>query len=236
NSERAENQKAHDIRAVIANPPYGAGQESANDDNQNLKYPKLDEAIANTYAAHSTAGYKNSLYDSYIRAFRWASHRIKDKGVICFVTNGPFIDGNAADGMRKTLVDEFSSIYVFNLRGNQRTSGETSRREGGKIFDSGSRATIAITLLVKNPAKQTPGKLFYYDIGDYLSREEKLAAIKEFGSVAGIPWRQVTPNARHDWINQRGEDFQAFQVLGDKKGKDESPIFATYSLGLSTNR
>lgn len=236
NSERAEKQKAHDIRVVIANPPYSAGQDSANDDNQNLKYPKLDEAIANTYAAHSTAGYKNSLYDSYIRAFRWASDRIKDKGVICFVTNGSFIDGNAADGMRKTLVDEFSSIYVFNLRGNQRTSGETSRREGGKIFDSGSRATIAITLLVKNPAKQTPGDLHYYDIGDYLSREQKLAAIEEFGSVVGIPWRQVAPNARHDWINQRGEDFQAFQVLGDKRGKDESPIFATYSLGLSTNR
>ena len=236
NSERADKQKAQDIRVVVANPPYSAGQDSANDDNQNLKYPKLDEAIANTYAAHSTAGYKNSLYDSYIRAFRWASDRIKDKGVICFVTNGSFIDGNAADGMRKTLVDEFSSIYVFNLRGNQRTSGETSRREGGKIFDSGSRATIAITLLVKNPAKQTPGKLLYYGIGDYLSREQKLDTIKEFGSVASVPWMEIVPNSKHDWINQRGDEFKTFQVLGDKRRKDESPIFATYSLGLSTNR
>ena len=141
----------------------------------------MDEAIRNTYAARTTVTNKNSLYDSYIRAIRWASDRIEEQGIICYVTNGSFLDSNAADGLRKCLCDEFQSIYIFNLRGNQYTSGELSRKEGGKIFGSGSRLPVAITLLVKNPAKADQKcKLYYHDIGDYLKREEKLNIIKNY--------------------------------------------------------
>ena len=150
NSKRAKRQKKTPITVIIGNPPYSAGQRSENDANKNTKYPQLDERIQKTYAVDSSATNKNSLYDSYIRAFRWASDRIGDKGIICFVSNGGYIDGNAMDGFRKCLAEEFTDIYCFSLRGNQRTSGETSRREGGKIFGSGSRAPIAITLLIKN--------------------------------------------------------------------------------------
>jgi predicted helicase len=150
NNERLERQKQLPIQVIIGNPPYSAGQDSANDDNANEKYPTLDAAIRDTYAARSTAKLKNSLYDSYIRAFKWAALRLGDRGVVAFVTNGGFLESNVADGMRQTLVEEFSAVHVFNLRGNQRTAGELSRREGGKIFDSGSRATVAITVLVKN--------------------------------------------------------------------------------------
>ncbi|MCK9183591.1 MAG: hypothetical protein M0P13_12045, partial [Fibrobacteraceae bacterium] len=126
------------------------GQKSANDNAQNQHYPRLDARIAETYAAESSATNKNALYDSYIKAFRWASDRLsKDGGVIAFVSNGAWIDGNAMEGFRKSLQAEFDKIYVFNLRGNQRTSGELSRREGGKIFGSGSRTPIAITVLVR---------------------------------------------------------------------------------------
>lgn len=232
NSERAAKQKSLPITVIVGNPPYSAKQESANDTNQNLAYPLLDSRIESTYAGQSTAANKNSLYDSYIRGIRWASDRIGEKGIVCFVTNGGFIDGNAADGLRKTLIDEFSSLYVFNLRGNQRTSGETSRREGGKIFDSGSRATIAISLLVKNPAKDTPGKLHYHDIGDYLSREEKLQTIQEQGSIAETPWQSVAPNERHDWINQRGDKFQDFAPLNDAP----NAVFRVRSRGVETSR
>ena len=138
--ERAEAQKALDIRVVIGNPPYSAGQGSTNDDNANIAYPSLDSRISSTYARMSNATNKNRLYDSYIRAVRWASDRVGDKGIVAFVSNGGFIDSSSADGLRKTLVNEFSEIFVLNLRGNQRTAGEQSRREGGKIFGSGSRA------------------------------------------------------------------------------------------------
>jgi predicted helicase len=236
NNQRVVSQKQREIRVIIGNPPYSAGQTSENDNNKNLKYESLDDRIRSTYAEHSTATNKNSLYDSYIRAIRWASDRIKEKGIVCYVTNGSFIDGNAMEGLRKCLTDDFSAIYCFNLRGNQRTSGETSRREGGKIFGSGSRAAIAITLLIKNPQKTRPCELFYHDIGDYLSREEKLTLIANFSSLKSIQWDKLTPNDQHDWINQRNEDFASFMAMGDKKDDTEKTIFEVYSGGVQTNR
>jgi predicted helicase len=150
NSQRRKRQKKLDIRVIVGNPPYSAGQTSANDNNQNIEYEALDERIRNTYAKHSSSSNKNTLYDSYVRAIRWASDRVGKSGVVAYVTNAGFLEANTGDGLRKCLHDEFDRIYVFHLKGNQRTSGERSRREGGKIFGGGSRAPIAITLLVKN--------------------------------------------------------------------------------------
>ncbi|MFM6860613.1 MAG: Eco57I restriction-modification methylase domain-containing protein, partial [Dolichospermum sp.] len=214
-NQRVINQKQNDITVIIGNPPYSAKQENSNDNNQNLKYQKLDEKIANSYAKYSTATNKSSLYDSYIRAIRWASDRIKDKGIVCFVTNGSFLDSNSADGLRKCLVDNFTSIYYFNLRGNGRTSGETCRKEGHPLFAAlggkgGSLAPIAITVLIKNPDKKQETKLFYHDIGDCLKRSEKLDIIKGFGDVSTIQWSEITPNENYDWINQRNDDFESF--------------------------
>ncbi|MDD5263026.1 MAG: DEAD/DEAH box helicase family protein [Methylacidiphilales bacterium] len=240
NNQRVKRQKASPIRVVIANPPYSSGQTSENDGNKNLKYPQLDERIRSTYAERSTATNKNSLYDSYIRALRWASDRIADRGIVSFVSNGSFIDGNAMEGVRACLAEEFSTIYVFNLRGNQRTSGETSRMEGGKIFGSGSRASIAISVFIKNPEKKGPCELFYHDIGDYLSREEKLEIITKFQSINGLHqerrWESLQPNANHDWINQRDEVFETFVSLGDKKDENSKVFFENYSSGVKTNR
>ncbi len=172
-------------------PPYSSGQDSANDNNANEKYLHLDAAIRDTYASRSTATNKNSLYDSYIRAVKWATLRIKDRGVIAFVTNGGFLDSNTADGMRHALAAEFSVIHVVNLRGNQRTAGEQSRKEGGKVFDAGSRATVAITVLVKDPAKTGVATIHYTDIGSYLTRGEKLRRIAEAGALSAEPVNPV---------------------------------------------
>ena len=236
NSERARHQQTLPITVVVSNPPYSVGQGSENDNNKNLRYQKLDEWIRTTYAARSTATLKNSLYDSYIRAFRWATDRIGDRGVVCFVTNGAFIDSGSADGFRKTLADECSAIWCFNLRGNQRTAGEVSRREGGKIFGSGSRTPVAITLLVKNPGHTGPAVIRYHDIGDYLSREEKLAKVASFSDVTGVTWQQIMPNNAGDWINQRSDVFESFTPVGDKKGAAGEALFVTYSNGVKTNR
>lgn len=236
NNKRVAKQSKQDIRVIIGNPPYSGGQDSENDDNKNLKYPHLDESIRQSYALHSKATNKNSVYNSYIRAIRWATDRIKDKGVICFVSNGSFIDGNAMDGVRKCLIDDFTSLYLFNLRGNQRTSGEVSRREGGKIFDAGSRNTIAISLLIKNPESKKKGQLFYHDIGDYLNRDQKLKIIQDFGDFKNMEWKTIKPNDSHDWINQRDAAFDGFIPLGDKKGNDDCTVFDLYSRGLATAR
>ncbi len=241
NGERVKNLCKQDIRVIIGNPPYSVGQKSANDNNQNEAYPYLDERIADTYAKNSTATNKNSLYDAYIRAFRWASDRITDNGILAFVTNGSYIDNNAMTGFRQSLMGEFDTIYCFNLRGNQRTSGELSRREGGKIFGSGSRTPIAIIILVKKknrPAGQQ-ATLHYHDIGDYLSREQKLDIITGFGNYSAIPWQILTPDEHGDWLNHRTSGYEKFLPIGDKatKGKnDTKAAFSLFSRGVATAR
>jgi predicted helicase len=239
NSARRKRQKTLDIRVIMANPPYSVGQRSENDNNDNVEYPHLDARIRRTYGDRSKATTTKGLYDSYIRAIRWASDRIGERGVVSFVTNAGFLDAAGADGMRQCLADEFSSIYVCHLRGNQRTSGELSRKEGGKIFGGGSRAPVAISLLVKNPTAARPAQIHYYDIGDYLTREEKLAKLSEFQSIAGISdadaWRTITPDAHGDWLKQRADSFGEFVVLGDKKS-EQLTLFENYSQGVLTAR
>ena len=240
NSSRRQRQKALDIRVIVGNPPYSAGQNSANDNNANVAYPSLDSRIRQTYAAQSTATLKNALYDSYIRAIRWGSDRLGDAGVMAYVSNAGWIDGNATDGLRKCLAEEFSSLYVFHLRGNQRTSGELSRKEGGKIFGSGSRAPIAITLFVKNPNAEEHGKIYFHEIGDYLAREEKLAKVHAYHSIEGISvaggWVEIEPDQHGDWLKQRDDSFDQFLKIGDKKDKKNSSLFENYSSGIKTNR
>jgi predicted helicase len=214
-------------------PPYSAGQDSANDLNANLKYPTLDKRIAETYAKRSTATNKNSLYDSYLRAFRWATDRVGDHGVVAYVSNGGWIDGNTADGVRLSLADEYSRIYVYNLRGNQRTSGELSRKEGGKVFGSGSRNTVAIFIGVKDPVHTGPCEVRYRDIGDYLTRERKLEIVAG-GDLESVEWQPITPNEHGDWISQRSGDFGTWPAIGDRNGTPT--VFASYSRGLATGR
>ncbi|HKM36608.1 MAG TPA: type ISP restriction/modification enzyme [Thiopseudomonas sp.] len=240
NSARRKRQQQLDIRVIIGNPPYSVGQESANDNNTNVVYSKLDKQIETTYAKASSATLQRNLYDSYVRAIRWSSDRIKDRGVIGFVTNASFVDGNSMDGLRKCLVKEFSNIYIFHLRGNQRTSGERSRKEGGKIFDSGSRAPIAISILVKNPKNTISGQIFFHDIGDYLNRNEKLEAIADLHSIKGISkrqgWQTIIPDEFGDWLNQRDPNFDSYISLGDKRNKQTPVVFENYSQGILTSR
>ncbi len=236
NNKRVIRQNKSDIRVILGNPPYSVGKESQNDASQNVPYPHLDDRIRQTYAELSSAALKRNAYDSYSRAFRWASDRIHDKGIVCFVSNGSLLGKNSMDGMRKSFANEFSSIYCFNLRGDAHTSGEERRREKGNVFGEGTKTSIAITCLVKNPEKLGNCRLYYHDIGDYLSREEKLAKVKEAASIKGIKWLSIVPNADGDWIHQRDPAFAQFIPLGDKSSKTETPVFVTYSLGLVTNR
>lgn len=243
NSKRVQDQQKTPVRIIIGNPPYSVGQKSANDNAQNQAYPKLDKRIADTYAKLTDATNKNSLYDSYIKAFRWSTDRLdpKNGGIICFVSNGAWLDGNSTDGFRKSLEKEFDSIYVFNLRGNARTSGELRRKEAGNVFKEGSRTPISITLLVKNPeSKKEKAEIFYKDIGDYLTREDKLKIVEENKTFLNknLELSTLQPNEHGDWINQRGNVFNNYIALGEKKGDNvlNSFFIPFYSNGLKTQR
>ena len=246
NSANVEQQLKAPIRVIIGNPPYSIGQKSANDNAQNQSYEMLDKRIADSYVKESAATSTKSIYDLYIKAFRWASDRLsmnkEEGGVVAFISNGAWIDGNANDGFRKCLEREFSAIYVFNLRGNQRTSGELSRKEGGKIFGSGSRTPIAITLLVKKPHQTADNRatIYYHDIGDYLSREEKLKIVHNFKSICSpkLNWTILQPNEHGDWINPRNEGFSELIPLAPEKKFDTKTqsAFNTFSLGVASGR
>ncbi len=241
NSKRVQKQRQAPIRVILGNPPYSAGQKSENDNAKNQPYPRLDSKIAGTYVHRSSATLSKSVYDSYIRAFRWATDRLDETnggGIVAFVSSAGWLDSNAMDGFRKCLESEFSAAYIFNLRGNQRTSGELSRKEGGKIFGSGSRTPIAITLLVKNPVHKDKAIIRYHDIGDYRSREEKLEIIANKKSILSpaMNWNILTPNEHGDWLNQRNNLFGSFIHLGDKDKNNKHCVFAVYSGGLLTSR
>jgi predicted helicase len=241
NSARRKRQKALDIKVIIGNPPYSVGQKNANDDAKNIPYPALRKSLQDTYI-HRSKSNARSVYDSYILAIRWASDRLEKSGsgVIGFVSGSGFIEKPAMDGMRKCLKDEFSSLYIINLRGDVRKNmlSKGVAKEGGNIFDSGSMTGIAISFFVKNPDAEEHGKIYYYDVGDDLTSQDKKNILQQLGSKNALDgkWVSIFPNEEADWIKQRDAGFSQYLPLGDKQGVEENTIFENFSLGIATNR
>ena len=233
NNQRIARQKSLDIRVVIGNPPWSA--------TNNRAYPSIDGQVRKRYAEFSRLVNLNRLYDPYVRAIRLASDWIlggENGGIVAFVTNGGFIDSNSFDGFRMAITEEFDAVYCYNLRGDQRTSGDMSRREGGKIFGSASRAGVAILFLVKKPGSSAPETdipIHYRDIGDYFSREQKLSLLRP-SRLAETEWESIRPNEHYDWINQRSSIFSSLRPLAGKRHRGLEPIFLQETLGLVTSR
>ena len=244
NSGRRTRQKETDIRVIVGNPPWSAGQRSANDNAANQKYPGVDARIGESYARHSSATNKNALYDSYIRAIRWASDRVGTSGVIGFVTGSAWLERVVADGMRKCLSEEFSNLYVFHLRGDIRKNMLSGGKagEGENVFGQGSMTGCAVTIFVKNPEAKEHGCILFRDIGNDLITEEKLDTIRKFGSTHGITkangWTRIVPDAKHDWLSQGDTEFDRFMMSGSKEKQYElnERVFLNYSRGIATNR
>lgn len=228
NNERLKKQQEVPITAIISNPPYSVGQKSMNDNNQNIHYLYLENKIKETYAESSKTKNLNSIYDTYIKAFRWASDRIKDKGIIGFVTNGSYLDSSSTDGLRASLYKEFNHLFIFNLRGNARTQGEQRRKEKDNVFGQGTRTPVAISILVKDGSDKH--EIFYKDIGEYLSRDEKLEIIKNTSSVENIGGVQLQPDGNNDWINQRDAHYSDYPSLVSENGN--SGYFNNSSAGI----
>lgn len=236
NSERVRKQNSLPIRVIVGNPPYSSGQKNADDANANDAYPTLDARLESTYVRASSASNKRQMYDSYIRAFRWASDLIGDHGIVCFVSNAGWLRGQAMAGVRKCFVEEFDDVYVYDLRGNQRTMGEESRREGGKVFGQGSRTPVAVTLLVKKIGDEHAGRIHYYDVGDYKTREDKLALIRSDAASGDTSWTTIEPDEHGDWFDKRDSSFDLFAPIAMKKLKQPMGMFETYSLGIASGR
>ncbi|GAA7333208.1 DEAD/DEAH box helicase family protein [Helicobacter pylori] len=236
NKEIKSTIEKQNIRVIIGNPPYSAGSKSQNDNNQNLSHPNLEKRVYEKYSKNSlTKNSGKTTRDTLIQSIYMASELLKDRGVLGFVVNGGFIDSKRGDGFRKSVAKDFAHLYVLNLRGNARTSGETFKKEGGNIFDSGSRATIAVIFFVKD-ARIKDGAIHYYDIGDYLKREEKLNRLAHFLDLDAIPFETITPNAKGDWINQREDGFEKLIPLKRDKKLQNPSVFDINSGGVGSSR
>ncbi|MDR2459256.1 MAG: DEAD/DEAH box helicase family protein [Deltaproteobacteria bacterium] len=244
NLERIKTQKNDHMMVILSTLPYFAGQMNEKDNRQNVKYPVLDKRITETYAQKSTADNKNCLYDTYIKAFRWATDRINENreqgGVIAFITNANWIDNHGMDGMRLYLADEFTSIYVLNLRGDKRNSGEILKKEADNVFGPGARPPVAITLLIKNPNHIGPCKIFYSAVADYMTTMDKLSFVQKSHDIYNedLLWETISPNSMGDWINKRNEIYYSFIILGSKKNKASiKTCFSDFFCrGLSTGQ
>ncbi|MGI1770933.1 DEAD/DEAH box helicase [Streptococcus uberis] len=230
NDKRLKRQQEKPITAIIGNPPYSVGQNNQNDDNQNISYPRLDKRLAETYVKNSNAISSRSTYDSYIKAFRWASDRLKGNGVIGFVSNGAYLNTNSADGLRAGLYEDFNHLYIFNIRGNALGLGEIRKKEGGNVFGAGTRTSVAISLLVKDGSDSH--EIHYHDIGDYLSQKEKLNIISDFGDISAIEWQEITPDDNNDWLNQRDPNYLGYTSISN----GVNSVFNNNVIGVVTNR
>ena len=235
NDKRLKRQQEKPITAIIGNPPYSAKQDNEDDNNNRVSYPILDNSLKTKWIDTSSAINKNGLLDSYIRAFRWSADKLKENGIIAFITNSSYLDGVAMDGMRQALESEFDFIYIIDLKGQiRRRSREQAKIEGGNIFNI--MTGVAITILVKVPDfNSSKGEIRYFNIGDSLSRQEKISRISQLDSIQGIEnFELIKPNSKFDWLNQRNSDFNSLIKLGDKRNNDA--LFIEYTGGIKTGR
>ena len=244
NTKRVENQKKTPMFVVIGNPPYNVGQVNENDNNKNRKYETLDQRVSGTYARDSQATLKAQLSDPYVKAIRWASDRIGEKGIVAFVTNNSFLDGISFDGMRKHLYQDFNRVYVLDLKGNVR---KDSMREGipigekHTVFGLAAMVGIAVTFLVKNPKNQDH-KIYYSDVDWRATRREKFNLIENARTFNRMQWQELKPDKNNTWLTEgMRSEFENFIPMGSKaarRGKDEAieVIFKHYSNGIKTNR
>lgn len=237
NSERIKRQNERKISVIIGNPPYNANQMNENENNKNREYPGIDKRIKDTYIKSSTAQ-KTKLYDMYARFLRWASDRIDKNGIIAFVSNSSFINSRTFDGFRKVISQEFNHIYVLNMKGNARNSGEQRRREGGNVFHDQIRVGIAIYFLVKKDGA-TGFDVFYDEVDDYLNSRDKIDYLVQ-SKISELPFQHIIPDRDHNWIDLEECNWDDLLQICDRERKynatKKQAVFELFSLGVVTNR
>ena len=238
NTLRVEEQGEIPMFVVIGNPPYNARQANENDNNKNKPHAGVDAHVRDTFAADSKAQSKNKLYDPYIKAFRWAMDKIDDQGIVAFITNNGFIDGQMFDGMRKHLSEEFDTLYILDLGGNIR------KGQPGDANVFGIQVGVSINILVKSRQNGSgfPARIRYNDETTDMPKERTFAFLEENQHVGNVAWQELTPDKRHTWLTEGlHRDFDTFIPMGNKiakasEGDVDGTLFKTYSLGVSTNR
>lgn len=235
NTVRVKRQKQAPIFVIIGNPPYNVGQLNENDNNKNRKYKTIDRRVSETYSHNSQSTLLSSLNDPYVKAFRWATDRLGNEGIIAFVSNNSFVDQLAFDGMRKCLHEQFDAIYVLDLGGNVRKNPKLSGTTHN-VF--GIQVGVSITLLIKKPhdASQSSARLFYSAVPIDWRKERKYEFLDGIPAVRQIEWLNILPDKRANWLmTELRSEYSSFVSIGTT-GSSETSIFSTLSHGVNTSR
>jgi predicted helicase len=224
NYVRIQAQNSRKISVIMGNPPYNANQQNENDNNKNREYFRLDnkrgvgvdDRIKDTYIKQSSAT-KTKQYDMYKRFFRWASDRMNEDGIISFITNRAFINSAQDDGFRKCVKEEFNEVHIVDLQGDVRANDS---RQGENVFNI--MTGVAITFLIKNKDREGC-KIYYYNIGDSLSRQEKLQILQD-NALKDLPRETIHPDKKHNWINLSVSDFATLMPLVADADSNEGEV------------
>ena len=238
NTKRVEAQKRAPITVIIGNPPYNAWQLDENDRNKNRKYKVVDRRVAETYARASKATLVNSLSDPYVKAFRWATDRLGEEGVLAYVSNNSYVGQLAFDGMRQHLARDFDAIYVIDLGGNVRRNPKLSGTTHN-VF--GIQVGVSIGLFVRRKGEVSGARkaeIFYARTAEDWRKEQKYAFLDKAGTASKLEWMRIEPDERNTWLTEglRAE-FDSFIPLASdaEKGHEPKAVFGLISNGLQSN-
>lgn len=209
------------ILAIVGNPPYSnfgrmnRGKwimDLLKDYKQGLKEKKIN------------------LDDDFIKFIRFGQWKLSEtkQGIFAMITSNTFIDGVTHRQMRRSLMDTFDEVYIYNLHGNSR-KGETAPdgRKDENVFDI--QQGVSINIFVKYPNKKKDIYVKYCDL--WGQRDEKFSILMDENFE------------KTKWITLKPEEPNWFFVVKDIDSQSEyltyssvTDIFDTFGSGVKTER
>ena len=203
------------IMVVLGNPPYSghsSNQSQWIDDLLHGRLPDGSRATSYYEVDGKPLGERNPkwLQDDYVKFIRFGQWRIEQSGggILAFISNNGYLDNPTFRGMRQSLMETFTEIYVLDLHGNARkkeTAPDGTPDEN--VFDI--MQGVAIGLFVKEPGKKSPATVYHGDM--WGKRESKYGRLSG-ADINGVEWKEIEPSGEfHLFIPQDGDMLVEYQ-------------------------
>ncbi|MDR2171807.1 MAG: N-6 DNA methylase [Planctomycetaceae bacterium] len=210
------------VMIVLGNPPYNISSQNKNEWIQNL--------IGN-YKIGLKEKNIQPLSDDYIKFIRYGQYCIEksSQGIMAYISNNSFIDGLIYRQMRKSLLESFDKIYIFDLHGNTRKKETTPNNKNDKnVFDI--QQGVSINIFIKNNKKKNNKLADVFHAELYGTREEKYKFLSQ-KNIKNIKWRQLKINDDNYFFVPK--NFALRQSY--EKGFKIDELFCKYTSGIKTH-
>lgn len=220
------------ILVVIGNPPYSghSANRSRTEDGELTFIGKLIEDYKQVDG--QPLGERNAkwLQDDYVKFIRFAQWRIErtGHGILGFITNHGYLDNPTFRGMRQSLMQSFSEIYVYDLHGNtKKKEVSPDRAKDENVFDI--QQGVSILLAVKQSDGDRPARVRHCDLWGL--RKHKYAVLAD-GELAKTDWQELSPTSPSYLFVPQNTGLQEEYERGWKL-TDAMPL---HSLAMNTHR